>query len=151
MTMRQINFLVAAILGAFTIIFYLALGEVPPPSNIYPLTLVYLLAFLILVMLLVNLFFTTAEATARPFVNIRKRRVIGVAASCICFIIGIPYLGFYFSSTVFLFLFTWLLGGMSKKAKDILTSAGVSLVVMVIIYLGFNLFLKVPTPRGIFL
>jgi hypothetical protein len=150
MTMRQINFLVAAILGVFVVIFYLALGEVAPPSHIYPLTLIYLMAFLLLVMLAINLFIPGAAATEKPFAKTQRLKVLGVALASVIYVVSIQQLGFYFTSVIFLFLFAWILGGRSKKAKDILTSAGVSLLVMGLIYLGFDVFLKVPTPTGIF-
>ena len=151
MTMRQMNFLVAAVLGVFTVVFYLALGDVAPPSNIYPLTLIYVMAFLVLVMLAANLFIPGDAATEKPFANTQGLKVLGVALASVIYVVSIQQLGFYFTSVIFLFLFTWILGGRPKKAKDILTSAGVSLAVMTTIYLCFNIFLKVPTPAGIFI
>lgn len=151
MSMRQINFLIAAVLGLVIMIFYLASRDITPPSHVYPLTIIYLLGFLVVAMLVINLFIPGAAATVKPFANTKKLRLMGVAVSSVVYIVSIQQLGFYFTSVIYLFLFTWILGGRSKKARDILTSAGVSLAVMILIYLGFNLFLKVPTPAGIFI
>ncbi|MEW6661881.1 MAG: hypothetical protein ACOY9Y_05995 [Bacillota bacterium] len=85
MSMRQINYLVVAILGVVTVMFYLASGEIYPPSHIYPLTLIYLLGFLLVVMLVVNLFFAGAAQTVKPFANTRKRRVLGVTVASVVY------------------------------------------------------------------
>ena len=62
---------------------------------------------------------------------------------------GIKTIGFYVSSFFFIIVLTWLLGEREVGIKVFARLGTLSIVVMGLIFLGFNVFLKVPTPTGI--
>lgn len=77
------------------------------------------------------------------FKNFEPGQFIFVMASCIVYVIALFYLGFYFSSFLYMCIVMWFL-----KVKPLQLCLTVTFL-GILIYCVFTLFLKVPLPAGL--
>jgi hypothetical protein len=83
--------------------------------------------------------------------EIHRDRVAAITGSSVAYVAGIPLVGFYASSAVFLFVVSWVLSGRGKGAGGLVKPACFTLIMVSMVYLVFQYLLGVPTPRGFLL
>ncbi|NLT96226.1 MAG: hypothetical protein GXW85_12005 [Clostridia bacterium] len=148
--MRKVNIISGILLLAISILFWNDAAGIRPPAHIYPKTIIAIVAFLSIALLIQAIFFPKAVAQTRPFAGIKYKRVLLTIFSSIIYYYALKVIGFYVSSFFFIIILTWLLGEREVGVKVFARLGTLSIIVMTLIYLAFKVFLKVPTPTGIF-
>lgn len=77
-------------------------------------------------------------------------RATVIVLATFVYVACIVYIGFYVSTFVYLILGSWYLNDKGFSVPALGISVIFSIVVCVVLYLTFTLFLKVPTPSGLF-
>ncbi|MGI6226708.1 MAG: tripartite tricarboxylate transporter TctB family protein [Peptococcales bacterium] len=149
MDMRKINIISGIIILALSAIFWMDAAKIRPPAHIYPKTIIAIIAFLGLALLIQAVFFPKSLSQTKPFTGLNYNRVLVAILTTLMYYFGIKTIGFYVSSFFFIIVLTWLLGEREVGIKVFARLGTLSIVVMGLIFLGFNVFLKVPTPTGI--
>ncbi len=150
MTMRRINVIIGVCSILFSIAFYTQAKTMRPPANYYPMTIIATIGFLGVALLIQNHFKPMALAFTTPFKGTRWLVIWGTILGSIIYVWLVDVIGFYVSSFAFLIIATSLLSDEpSFKGKPFMRIIGMSFIVLALVYLGFKLFLKVPTPSGI--
>lgn len=116
------------------------------PANVFPWSLEALLAVFALVVLVQAA--RRRDAAPRSGEAVQVGRIIGILVASIVYLIVIPLLGFYTTSFLFMTLISWLVGE-RRDLRGLLNGAVVGVLLVGVVYAGFWLFLKVPTPSGI--
>ena len=146
MSMKQLNILLSAVILIFCFIFWKSAIKIVEPADVYPKTLIIVIGLLAIIILLQALFFKKNDINIYPFANIKYGRVILTIVLSFIYYFGVKYVGFYVSSFLFIIVLSILLG---KNMKEVIKVILLSLIVTSIIYLGFGVFLKVPTPKAL--
>jgi len=92
--------------------------------------------------LLIDIFYLKSNEQHKS--NIIFSRVISTAVLTLIYILLLNIVGFYLLTTIFIPLLMYFLG-----IKDIKLLIGVSIFFVILLYIGFSIFLGVPTPQGI--
>lgn len=148
MSMKQLNILLSAVILIFCFIFWKSAIKIVEPADVYPKTLIIVIGLLAIIILLQALFFKKNDINIYPFANIKYGRVILTIVLSFIYYFGVKYVGFYVSSFLFIIVLSILLGK-NKNMKEVIKVILLSLIVTSIIYLGFGVFLKVPTPKAL--
>lgn len=133
---------------------YLTL-QLKAAAQVYPLCLIAVLALLNTLYLLRCIVRLRKEAIrtgqmavindfGEVFKNFQAGQFTFVTGACIAYVIGLFYLGFYFSSFLYMCIVMWFLH--VKPLQICLTVT----IIGLLIYCVFTLFLKVPLPAGYF-
>lgn len=150
MSMKNLNILLSIITLIFCFIFYKSAINIVEPADIYPKTLIIVIGILAIIILIQAVFFRKNDKAVYPFSNIKYRRVMLTTVSTFIYYFCVKYVGFYVSSFIFIIILSILLGKKeAQNKKEIVKVILISLIVMIVIYLGFGLFLKVPTPKAL--
>lgn len=123
------------------------------PSNVFP----YLVSTAILVFTTVIFLTQVAwpaphaegEASASGQGGISVPRVILMAGASIVYAVLMPLVGFYTVSFIFLVVLFTVTQLDRFNGRLLGASVGLSLAILLVIYVAFSLLLSVPTPRGL--
>ncbi|WP_408011143.1 tripartite tricarboxylate transporter TctB family protein [Pseudalkalibacillus sp. A8] len=150
---RVKDIVVSIIVLAISLLFYINTKELTPPADTFPIVVISTFALLGGLLLLKALFYKKYEYPSskndeeKDNINPKRRWI-----SIICLIIYIfimPILGFYITSILFLILLSVYLRNENKGWKGYLKPVCLSIMVVGILYVTFDLLLKVPIPSGI--
>jgi hypothetical protein len=136
------------------VLFIIMTGDLDYPSNVFP----YLISICILVFTTVILFSRViavpkeiAQESPQGQPKIAVFRVIFMAVFCILYVVLIPYAGFYFTSAIFLLTLFLCADPKNFSFRLLMNAAGLTIVVLLIVYLVFSYALNVPIPKGLFI
>ena len=146
MKMQKTDIGVVGFMYAVCAFFYVYLQELPEDSQTYPLftiALLFGLTTLYLITMLVKAKKYGTEAGTGMFKDFVPSQFFFCLAMVILYLLGIRFLGFFTSTTVFMVVVMLFL---KVKWQHLL----IAVVAMdAILYLAFVVFLKVPLPKGI--
>ena len=142
------NRIAAIVIFIFAIYFYyLSLSIKYLPSIIFPRIILIFLAFLsILLFLNVGRVVSDKESSEDFFINIHYSKLLFTILSTITYVKLIELIGFYTLTFIYLIWMIYYFGFRKKKLFLI-----VPVVAIIIIYGIFKIWLKIPTPKGIFI
>lgn len=142
--MKRDNYILAGILSAITVVFFILTLKLPDKARTYPLFILGLLTFLIIVFLIdTNIRAKKESGKSEPlFKDFQKKQFTIVFSSAATYVILMDVLG-YFTSTMIYIVFC-LVALKVKRSKSMLITLGFS----AFIYLVFVYLLKVPLPKG---
>ena len=146
MKMQKTDIGVVGFMYAVCAFFYVYLQELPEDSQTYPMftiALLFGLTTLYLVTMLVKAKKYGTEAGTDMFKDFAPAQFFFCLAMVILYLLGIRFLGFFTSTTIFMVAVMLFL----KVKWQHLLIAVVSMDVM--LYLAFVMFLKVTLPKGI--
>ena len=146
MKMQKTDIGVVAFMYAVCAFFYVYLQELPEDSQTYPMftiVLLFGLTTLYLVTMLVKAKKYGTEAGTDMFKDFAPAQFFFCLAMVILYLLGIRFLGFFTSTTIFMVAVMLFL----KVKWQHLLIAVVSMDVL--LYLAFVMFLKVTLPKGI--
>ena len=146
MKMQKTDIGVVGFMYAVCAFFYVYLQELPEDSQTYPMFTIILLfglTTLYLVTMLVKAKKYGTEAGTDMFKDFAPAQFFFCLAMVILYLLGISFLGFFTSTTIFMVAVMLFL----KVKWQHLLIAVVSMVVL--LYLAFVMFLKVTLPKGI--
>ena len=146
MKMQKTDIGVVGFMYAVCAFFYVYLQELPEDSQTYPMftiVLLFGLTTLYLVTMLVKAKKYGTEAGTDMFKDFAPAQFFFCLAMVILYLLGIRFLGFFTSTTIFMVAVMLFL----KVKWQHLLIAVVSMDVL--LYLAFVLFLKVTLPKGI--
>jgi len=150
MSMKQLNILLSVITLIVCAVFWRSAITIVEPADVYPKTLIIVIGLLAIMILFQAIFFKPKDHDVYPFANMKYGRVILMTVSMFLYYFAVKYIGFYVSSFIFIILLSMLLGKKENKdKKEIVKVILLSFIVTGIIYLGFGVFLKVPTPKAL--
>jgi hypothetical protein len=150
MLMRRINVIIGICSIIFAIAFYTQALGIRPPANYYPMTIIATIGFLGLALLIQNHFKPMAAAFTTPFKGTRWKVIFGTILGSIFYVYLVDVIGFYVASFIFLIIATGSLSDVpSFRGKPFFKLLAMAFVVVGLIYLGFDMFLNVPTPSGL--
>ena len=147
--MKESDLGVIVIVYAIATWFLIMTLQLPPAAQSYPLILIaalYVCNTLLLGKQLIHFFHhhVMLNDFRHIFEGFVWKQFFGVLLGCVIYLALVNYLGYYISSILYL-----LLAQFALKVKPV--PAIISCVcVMVVTYLVFTMFLKVPLPPGIF-
>lgn len=157
---RKLDIITGILLLILMLVFFIAVQDIRAPAHLFPITVIILITLFTIILLVRSIFFykpavfdnNSKEEDTRTAEEKRigKKRVYFSILFMTIYIFSVRYIGFYVSSLIYLGLFSWYLGGLKKELKVGLISIVVSLTTMTIIYFAFEIFLRVPTPEGLF-
>jgi hypothetical protein len=134
-------------------VFYMNTGELTPPADIFPKAVILILSVLGGLLLIKALWlkgeYVKSEEDEEDDGDVNVQRKWLSIVALIAYVIVIPMLGFYVTSSIFLLGISWYLAGMQKKLRALLIPVIVSSVVMSVIFIAFSILLRVPVPKGI--
>lgn len=149
MSMKQLNLVLVGVLLFFCVIFMKAALTITVPADLYPKVLITLIAFISVMIFIQTMFFNKADRENFPFAGMQYTRVLVTIFSTTLYYFGVKYIGFYLSSFLYIVILCSLLEN-ERNLKKLLFLLLLSLLLVLIIYLGFHVFLQVPTPKGLF-
>ncbi|MEC2074131.1 tripartite tricarboxylate transporter TctB family protein [Alkalihalophilus marmarensis] len=155
---RRLDVMTSIIIILLMSVFFFVAKDLRAPAHIFPLTVISLLLAFGVLLLIKSLFFYKEPAKEEEEIDNRpetekkagKKRVYFSIVIMFGYIFLLNVFGFYVTSFIYLALFSWYLGGAKKEAKPLLQAGLVSSITMMVIYLAFKVFLRVPTPTGFF-
>lgn len=78
------------------------------------------------------------------------KRVVTISIGSIVYVLAISLVGFYSTTTLFLFAMAFVLADeSSSSSKKVLTGILFTMVLCISVYLVFSFLLNVPTPQGV--
>ncbi|MFZ7103811.1 MAG: tripartite tricarboxylate transporter TctB family protein [Peptococcaceae bacterium] len=143
--MKFINKLTGISLVIIGAILYFISMDFPARAGFYAKGLNLLLIFSGLLLFLLNIKKDVKDSPS-PFKDVCLNRLFIAIVVSLAYILLIKKLGYIMSSMLFAFFLMRFLG--VKEVKILLM---VSILVPLILYLGFDTFLSVPLPKGIFI
>lgn len=150
MSMKQLNILLSVVTLIICAVFWSSAVNIVEPADVYPKALIIVIGSLAVVILIQALFFKKDDSKVYPFANLKYNRVITTIIFAFVYYFGVEYIGFYVSSFIFIIVLSFFLGKKEDRTlKEFAKLIVISLVVTAIIYLGFDVFLKVPTPDAL--
>jgi len=141
--MKFIERLIPILFIIFCGVYYYQTFSFSPDWRGYPQVLLIILFFLSIIWLLIDFF--NKKSTESTQLNIIFPRIIIAFLSTLAYIFLLKIIGFYMITLIFVIFLMYFLG-----IKNIKLLLGVGILFTVILYLGFSIFLGVPTPKGIF-
>lgn len=152
MTQRVANIITNIIILGVCGVFWHLTNKLSYPSNVFPYIAIAGIAILSLIILVRNIISKTEIREKTDDIN--YKRIISIVVISIIYISTITIFGFY--SVTFIYLMVMSLMCQSQEvgitfAMKIRNSLLLTILVVVLVYIVFNLFLKVPTPRGLFI
>lgn len=144
--MKRDNYILAGILSAMTVLFFIMTLRLPDKARTYPLFILGLLTFLIIIFLIdTNIRAKKEGGNTEPlFKDFQKKQFAVIFVSAAAYVILMDVLG-YFASTIAYIVFC-LIALKVEKRKSVIITLGFS----AFIYLVFVYLLKVPLPKGFF-
>lgn len=151
MSIKHLNIILVAFLLVFCLIFGKSADSITAPADVYPKAIVTMIAVLAIILLLQTVITKKGDTEANPFAGLKFNKIFCTIFCTLLYYVGIQMLGFYVSSFLFLIGLILLLDHHKQKSwKEYGCIVLLCLVVICIIYLGFHVFLRVPTPAGWF-
>ena len=118
------------------------------PSNVFPYAVIALISILSLVILIRNI--VSRDEEGEPADKKIYKRVILVIIGSVVYIVAFSFIGFYVTSFLYLVALALLLQEkQDRNLRRVVNATVMSLVVCGLIYVMFDLLLRVPTPAGI--
>ena len=146
MKMKKTDIGVVGFMYAVCIFFYVYMQELPQDSQTYPtftIALLFGLTTLYLLTMIVNAVKNGTEPGTEMFKTFIPSQFFFCLALVILYLIGIKYIGFFVSTTIFMIA---VMAFLKVPWKYIV----IAVVAMdVLLYVAFVLFLKVKLPSGI--
>ena len=124
-------------------VYYYQTLSFSPDWRGYSQVLLIILSILSIIWLLIDIFIKKAKEYIKE--DIVLSRIITTTLSTIAYIFLLKIIGFHMLTLIFMIFLMYFLG-----VKNIKLLLGVSIFFTVILYLGFSIFLGLPTPKGIF-
>lgn len=140
--MKFVERLVPTLFIIFCFIYFPQTFSFSPDWRSYPQFLLSILFILCVSWLLIDIFYLKSNEQHKS--NIIFSRVISTAVLTLIYISLLNIVGFYLLTAIFIPLLMYFLG-----IKDIKLLIGVSIFFVILLYIGFSIFLGVPTPQGI--
>lgn len=151
MSKKRLNIALSLITLIICAVFWNSAIHIAEPADVYPKVLIATIAFLAVVILVQAIFFRKEDTDVYPFAGVHYNRVLSTVVLSFVYYFGVKYIGFYVSSFIFIIVLSMLLGKKEDRTvKELAKVTLISLVVTGIIYLGFGVFLRVPTPTALF-
>jgi len=149
MTQRFANIIMSFVMLGICAVFLYQTNKLSYPSNVFPYILIGGIAILSLIILLQNVF--SKVEVREKFNQINYKRIISIVVISIIYISVISTFGFY--SVTFIYLIVMCVSLQSqeaniKMAMKVRNSLLLSTSIVILVYIVFNILLKVPTPRG---
>jgi len=126
----------------FCFIYFTQTFSFSPDWRGYPQVLLAILFILCVFFLLIDVFYPKSNEHYES--NIIFSRVIFVAVLTLIYILMLNIVGFYLATVVFSPILMYFLG-----IKDIRLLIRINIFFIIVLYIGFSIFLGVPTPQGI--
>ncbi|KJS18887.1 MAG: hypothetical protein VR72_20555 [Clostridiaceae bacterium BRH_c20a] len=149
MTHRVVNIFLSVGMFVLCAVFLYQTNKLSYPSNVFPYILIIGIAILSLMVFLQNIF-SKAEVIEK-LEKINYKRVISIVAISFLYISSISAIGFYAVTSIYLMVMCVSLQSHEtsiRMAMKIRNSFILTIIVVIIVYIVFNILLKVPTPRG---
>lgn len=144
---RLANSILCLVMFLTAIIFYFQTAPIKYPSNVFPYLLIAAIFVFTVIILIRNVFCAQDEPAAKEKRNLKKVLLLAVAS--VLYVLLVNTVGFYTVSTVFLIIMSNLLHSTQFAVKRLLGSIILTAGVMTVVFVLFNLFLKVPIPSGL--
>lgn len=129
-------------------VFHAQSGELEGVSLLFPRMLIIFLTLGGVYLVIKGILRGASAAQEAEPVNVR--RVATISVGSVIYVLGIPLLGFYPASALFLFAMAMILGDTTTNtARLAMLSAMFTAILCVAVWLGFALMLNVPTPQSI--
>lgn len=143
------DIIVSLIVIAISVLFYLNTTLLTSPSDIFPKFVVLLFGSLGIVLLFSSIFSKKYKVKddEKDIIN-HKRRWISIL-SLVAYIIIMPIVGFFVTSGIFVILLSLYIQNEKLSFLVGMKSLIISSLTMVLLYMTFVVFLKVPIPSGI--
>jgi uncharacterized membrane protein YiaA len=153
MTQRVANIVLSFAMFTICAIFLIETNKLSYPSNVFPYILIVLIAFFS-TLILIQYIFSKSNSTTGDSITINYKRIAGIVAISLIYISVITTVGFYFATMIYLTVMCTALQSHernSKIFKKIRNSFILSVTIVVLVYIVFNILLKVPAPTGVFI
>jgi len=152
MTQRSANILTSFVMLGVCAFFLYLTNKLSYPSNVFPYIIIAGIAILSTMILLQNIL--AKNETRKNLYEINYKRVIGIVVASIIYISTISTFGFYSVTFIYLMVMSVMLQSQETNIKmtiKIRNSLLLTIGVVILVYIVFGVFLKVPTPEGFFI